>query len=147
MKKLLIFLGVMLMSAVVYAGIIYDNTTDDISSSSGSMTIDGSPIGGGMTNTNGTQGINNIDAANEEIQRNQDIVITTASAISITQMGSSAITFGEAFSATPMVVVGPGSDSDITFCGGVSVTTTGFTLFAGSDTNVTVTCSWLALGD
>jgi len=40
MKKLLIFLGVMLLAAGSYAGIIYDNTTDDISSSSGTMTID-----------------------------------------------------------------------------------------------------------
>ena len=47
MKKLLIFLLFMMMSAGVYAGIIYDNTTDDISSSSGTMTIDGSPVGGG----------------------------------------------------------------------------------------------------
>ena len=47
MKKLLIFLGIMLLAAGSYGGIIYDNTTDDISSSSGTMTIDGSPVGGG----------------------------------------------------------------------------------------------------
>ena len=61
MKKLLIFLGIMLISVVVYAGIIYDNTTDDISSSSGSMTIDG----GGIATSSSTNVFTNktIDAA------------------------------------------------------------------------------------
>lgn len=71
------------------------------------------PTGGGgtanvLTNTNGQQGINNIDAANEEIQRgsyNPVVTDGTGSTIYLST-GDSAISFGEAFSAAPIVLYG-----------------------------------------
>lgn len=71
------------------------------------------PGGGGgtvndMTNTNGQQGINNIDAANEEIQRATfDPGVTDSSGTTIyVSTGDVTETFGEAFAAAPIVLMG-----------------------------------------
>ena len=54
MKNLLTLFAVMLFVVSAYAGIIYDNETNDISASSGSMTVDGSPFADGFTDPTAT---------------------------------------------------------------------------------------------
>ena len=175
MKKLLIFLGIMLLAAGSYAGIIYDNTTDDISSSSGTMTIDGSPVGGGTHPVNlasdvtgelphastsndsadvhGLDGgafvLGNLDAAAEFVQRDIVADITVGTTDKAMYQGSTSITFGTAFNATPVVVTGATTGTTINnSSGGNNVSTTGFNLTVlGTTSGATATnISWIALG-
>ncbi|KKM30266.1 hypothetical protein LCGC14_1566220 [marine sediment metagenome] len=172
MKKLLIFLGVMLLAAGSYAGIIYDNTTDDISSSSGTMTIDGSPVGGGThpvnlasdvtgelphastsndsSNVHGLDGganvLGNLDAAAEFVQRATNVSVVVDTAHVPSRIGADAVTFGTAFNAVPIVVVGPSDNTSILAQGGHTVSTTGFTATGFRDSDLTAELSWIALG-
>ncbi len=100
-----------------------------------------------LTNTNGGQGINNIDDVNEEIQRSST-PDTTTSTDDTFGTGTVAVTFGEAFSANPIVLTGGVESTGRIVTGGRSVTTTGFSLEVAGGTSETITnISWLALGD
>ena len=79
MKNLLTLLAVMLFVVSAYAGIIYDNTTDDISSSSGTMTIDGSPFADGFTDPTAT----NTWTADQSYDDNVNITLGTGGDVDI----------------------------------------------------------------
>ena len=155
MKKLLIFLGIMLLAAGSYAGIIYDNTTDDISSSSGTMTIDGSPVGGGTHPVNlasdvtgelphastsddaaqvhglgaSVNVLGNRNASGEFVQRGTINPGTGgSSAISFFSPSIVTVTFTSAFNAAPIVLGGGMTDDNASFSGSLAhkITTTTF---------------------
>ncbi len=108
MKKLLIFLTVMLMAAGVYAGIIYDNTTNNISASSGTMTIDGSAVKSHIDASAQVHGLassinvlGNADLSGEYVRRVSDKSFDSG-ADGVSAWGAAAVvTYGSAFSATP----------------------------------------------
>jgi hypothetical protein len=108
-------------------------------------------VGGGMSNANGAQGINNIDAADEEIQRAQAIDDTAGSADVAMYELSASVTFGEAFSAIPVVVTGGCSNTggQVVSPGAVAVSTSGFTIsgFTSAQSASITNMSSIALGD
>lgn len=103
-----------------------------------------------LFNADGTNGIHNVDAADESIQRLITDDITTSGSASTLYGGQAAVTYGTAYTATPVVLVGAATEAGIDFLtSGRSVTTTTFTISAFGDTASTAVSniSWLALGN
>jgi len=161
-----------LLAAGSYAGIIYDNTTDDISSSSGTMTIDGSPVGGGTHPVNlasdvtgelphgsTSDDVSQVHGlgANVNVLGDRDasghfvesatITTTALTSNDFTLYGATrAVTFATAYSATPVVVVGGAGGASNHWGSAVSIGTTGFTMqLFGSGTN-TRTTDYISIG-
>ena len=133
--------GTTVNTFVVAATVAGDVTTTDVNMASG---VDGAakliPYRGNL--------LGNLDAAQEFIQRLNTDDITVDTALSFFSNGTT-ITYGTAFSANPIVIMG-GTESAVGFhLGSAStVATTTFILRAGGDITSTAhnNIGWIALG-
>lgn len=90
--------------------------------------------------------LGNLDAAAEFVQRATNVSVVVDSAHVPSRIGADAVTFGTAFNAVPIVVVGPSDNTSIFAAGGHTASTTGFTATGFRDSDLTAELSWIALG-